>query len=151
MSKVSAQVTGYMTMNKSSELKQETKRNLLSAPDGKEARFQKKLYDISVLGEELQALVLEAVETLKEEKEALPPKEKAAFNTGEVTIHGRMRESGMKDGLPQKDSNGKERKHSLTSQIAFKVYGIERILVDAKAAKESSESETLEALAAALL
>lgn len=151
MSKVSAQVTGYMTMNKSSELKSETKRNLLSAPEGKEARFQKKLYDISALPEELQALVLEAVETLKEQREELPPKEKAAFNTGEVVLHGRMKESGMKDGVPQKDLNGKERKHSLTSQIAFRVHGIERVLVDVKAAKESSEKETLEALAAALL
>ena len=151
MSNVGAQITGYMTLNKSSDLPEALKQKLLSAPEGQEARFQKKLYDLSVLSPELQALVLEEVATLKAAKEELPPKEKAGFNTGEVLLNGRCYLGGMKNGEPVKDKNGKEHKHSITSRIAFSVQGIERVLVDAKVAPKALEAETLEALVAALL
>lgn len=148
---VSAQITGWMTLNKSSELSSEMKQKLLSAPEGQEARFQKRLVDLDVLPEDLQAAVLEVLESRKAEREALPPKEKGAYNTGEVLIHGRIKEGGFKNGEAQKDANGKERKHSLTAQVAFKVNGIERVLTDAKVASAKTDKEVYEALAASLL
>ena len=137
-----AQLNGFMTITDTDRLPMEIKQKIVSAPAGKERRFQKLLVDPNVLSPEVKELVLAELAALEEAKASeTDAKAKAAINTGKVLLNGRAYIGGF-----DKDGNAvKDRKNSLTCRISFKVQNVESVLADAKAAdkKEKPADEDL--------
>lgn len=133
-----AQITGFMTVAKTSGLPMETKQKILSVSDGQERRFRKVLLDkdalLAVLDEETAAKVLAALND---------------HDDLELALDGRAYIGGMKDGKPAQGRDGKDRNQSLTCRVAFKVSGLESYVTASKAEKVD-DAEAANDLAAAL-
>ena len=128
---IEAQVTGFMTVEKSNKLPLSVKTKVVQAPAGHVRKFQKLLVDPEKLPAELREQVLAVA--LENE-------------SGRVMLSGRAYVGGCdKSGKPVSD-----RKQSLTCRIAFKVNNLQSVLETAKATEEDNEDSLTNELISAL-